>query len=36
MKIYTYPNFAGVLLFNGYDVGNPLRVSARSNESCVE
>jgi hypothetical protein len=36
VKIYTYLNFAGVLPLHGYDVGNPLRVSARSNESHVE
>jgi hypothetical protein len=36
MKIYTYPNFVGVLPFNMYNVENPLRVSARSNESCIE
>jgi hypothetical protein len=36
VKVYTYPTFAGVLLFHGYGVGNPLHVSARSNESCVK
>jgi hypothetical protein len=36
MKIYTFPNFADALLFNGYEVENPLYVSARSNEFCVK
>jgi hypothetical protein len=36
VKIYAYPNVAGVILLNGYNVGNPLRVSARSNEFYVE
>jgi hypothetical protein len=35
VKIYAYPNFTGVLL-HGYDIGNPLCVSARSNESRIE
>jgi hypothetical protein len=36
VKVYTYLNFTDVLLLHGYDVGNPLRVSAKSNESHVK
>jgi hypothetical protein len=36
MKINTYPNFASVLLLHGYNVGNPLHISVRSNKSCVK
>jgi hypothetical protein len=36
VKIYTYLNFAGILLLHRYNVGNPLGVSARSNESYVK
>jgi hypothetical protein len=35
MKINTYP-IAGVLLLHGYNVGNTLHISARSNESYVK
>jgi hypothetical protein len=36
VKVYTYLNFDGLLLLHGYDIGNPLCVSARSMETCIE
>jgi hypothetical protein len=36
LRIYTYLNFANVLVLHGYDVENSLRVSARLNESHIK
>jgi hypothetical protein len=36
VKFYIFLNFAGVLLLHRYNVGNPLHISVRSIQSCVE